>query len=373
MKSSSGKYYIGLDHLRALAVVMVFCWHFIHSRNIVPLDGSAPWFAPLSLLTQGYTGVSLFMVLSGYLFARLTDGQRLLHGRFWLNRALRLLPLLTVVVVVACLKSIFFTHELDVPHALLWGWLAPTLPQGAWSITVEMHFYLLLPVILWVAARSRAALLVIVAAAIGMRVAIHGLTEYTEYLSYYTMVGRIDQFLLGCLAYQWRSSIQGRHAWWLLAAALFCGLMSYVDHQGSLFSRSTDMSSWWVVMTTIEGVFYGLTVAWYDTSFKHSTGPVSRFAAMVGRYSYSIYLLHTFVVFRLAELIHRQVLSLDSAPLALLAALVCLVLFLPVAALSYTLIEAPFLQRRVRYTVPLSELAEARETAPGEVKGRPAC
>ncbi len=352
---------MGLDHLRALAVLMVFCWHFIHSSNIVPLDGSAPWFAPLSLLTQGYTGVSLFMVLSGYLFARLTDGQRLLHGRFLANRVLRLLPLLTVVILAAYVKSLVTHDGLDVPHRLLWGWLGPTLPQGAWSITVEMHFYLLLPLILWLAARSRGALLLIVLAALALRVVIHGLTEHIGYLSYYTMVGRIDQFLLGCLAYHWRSSIQGKHAWWLLAAAFFCGLMSYVDHQGSLFSQRTDMSSWWVFITTIEGVFYGLTVAWYDTSFQHSTGRASRFAAMVGRYSYSIYLLHTFVVFRLAEFVDRHVLSLDNAPLALLAAFVCLVLFLPVAALSYKLIETPFLKRRLGYTVPKPELAEPRE------------
>jgi peptidoglycan/LPS O-acetylase OafA/YrhL len=354
MRSSSGKYYAGLDHLRALAVLMVFCWHFIHSRDIVPLEGSAPWFAPLSLLTQGYTGVSLFMVLSGYLFARLTDGQRLLYGPFLLNRGLRILPLLSIVVLAACLKSIFFTHELDVPNALLWGWLGPTLPQGAWSITVEMHFYLLLPLILWLAAKSRMALLLIVAAAIAMRVAIHGLTDHVEYFSYYTLVGRIDQFLLGCLAYHWRSSIQGRHGWWLLAATLFCGWMSYVDHQGSLFARQHDMSPWWTVATTIEGVFYGLTVAWYDTSFTHGRGQVSRFVAMVGRYSYSIYLLHAFVVFRLAEFIHHKVLSLDNVPIALLAAAICLVLFLPVAALSHKLIEQPFLSRRVRYAVPKS-------------------
>lgn len=372
MKSSSGQYYIGLDHLRALAVFMVFSWHFIHSRDIVPLDGSAPLFLPLSLLTQGYGGVSLFMVLSGYLFARLTDGQQLLYGRFLFNRALRLLPLLVVVVSLAYVKSIVTHEDLDLPQRLSWGWLAPVLPQGGWSVTVEMHFYVMLPVILWVAATSRVGLLLIVLAAMAGRAVIHALDGPMEYLSYYTMIGRVDQFLLGCLAYQWRHMIQGRHALWSLAAIVFCGLMSYVDHQGSMFSKSHDMSTWWIFFTTIEGIFYGLTVAWYDTSFRHSTGRSSKFLAMVGRYSYSIYLLHTFVVFRLADFINHKILVIENTYLALLASAVSLVLFLPVAALSYRLIEAPFLKRRVIYTKPKLALGQPPDAARDEIPVRQA-
>lgn len=367
MKSSSGQYYIGVDHLRALAVLMVFSWHFIYSHDILPLDGSAaPSFAPLSLLSQGYTGVSLFMVLSGYIFARLTDGQQLLYGRFLINRALRLLPLLTVVMALAHVKSIITNDGIDVPSRLLWGLLAPALPQGGWSITVEAHFYVLLPIILWIAAKSRAGLLMLVLAAMALRSTVYVLDGPMEYLSYYTMVGRLDQFLLGCLAYQWRHVIHGRHAWWSLAAVAFCGFMSYVDHQGSMFSKNPDMSPWWIFFTTIEGAFYGLSVAWYDTSFKHpAPGRASKLVAMVGRYSYSIYMLHAFVVFRLADFINRKLIHIESIYLALALSAACLLLFLPVAALSYRLIEAPFLKFRVIYTRPrpaaASHVAAAEE------------
>ena len=33
MKSSSGEYYVGLDHVRGLAAFMVFSWHFSHVNN----------------------------------------------------------------------------------------------------------------------------------------------------------------------------------------------------------------------------------------------------------------------------------------------------------------------------------------------------
>jgi rhamnosyltransferase len=64
MKSSSGKYYIGLDHVRAVAVYIVFTRHFIYLGN----NHSVPFLTfPVSLLIEGHTGVALFMSLSGYL------------------------------------------------------------------------------------------------------------------------------------------------------------------------------------------------------------------------------------------------------------------------------------------------------------------
>ncbi len=65
MKSSDGHYFQGLDHIRALAAFVVFAWHFVHF-NEGHLAG--PLVFPLSFLTEGHTGVAIFMTLSGYLF-----------------------------------------------------------------------------------------------------------------------------------------------------------------------------------------------------------------------------------------------------------------------------------------------------------------
>lgn len=349
MKSSSGDYYVGLDHLRALAVFMVFCWHFVHSHNIIPLDASAPWFAPLTLLSEGYTGVALFMVLSGYLFARLTNGKQVRFGAFMLNRGLRLLPLLSVVMVLAYVKSLLTGEALDLPSRLLQGWFAPTLPQGAWSITVEMHFYLLLPALLWLAGKSLYNLLGVVMVAVLARQVLYAAGGDLDFLAYHTMLGRIDQFVLGLLAFHLRDRIQGRHLLWVMGAVCFVAMMSYIDHRGSMLAKQPELSHWWVVMTTTEGLFYGLTVAWYDNSFRHTTGPVSTFIAWIGRCSYSIYLLHSFAVFKMSQWINAHLFSLANVNLSLAVATVCFLLFLPVGYLSYRFIELPFLRRRVPY------------------------
>ena len=102
-------------------------------------------------------------------------------------------------------------------------------------------------------------------------------------------------------------------------------------------------------MPTMEGLAYGLLIAWYDNSFRHSTGGFSRFVARIGTYSYSIYLLHFFVVFEVAEAVHRHVIDLSNLHLALLFALLCFPVMVPIGYLSYRFIETPFLRFRTRY------------------------
>jgi len=95
MRASSGLYVSRLDHVRALAAFLVYCWHFVHTH--VPYD-HVPVFAPISLLEEGHIGVALFMTLSGYLFAKIIDGRPINLGRFYRNRVLRLAPLLALAL-----------------------------------------------------------------------------------------------------------------------------------------------------------------------------------------------------------------------------------------------------------------------------------
>src|SRR5262245_59261357 len=154
MRSSSGAHFIALDHVRALAAFMVFAWHFTHAVEGYPVPFDyVPALVPLSLLDEGHTGVALFMTLSGYLFAKLLDGKSIDYGAFLWNRAVRLLPLLAVVIVmVGLMKFVAGESVTRYAYEILNGVWAPTLPNGAWSITVEFHYYVILPLFLWLLA-----------------------------------------------------------------------------------------------------------------------------------------------------------------------------------------------------------------------------
>jgi peptidoglycan/LPS O-acetylase OafA/YrhL len=356
MKSSSGDYYRGLDHVRALAALLVFVWHFFHGRHgtVVPFDGMA-WWGPLVVFDEGHTGVGLFMTLSGYLFARLLDGRTVDYPQFFWNRAVRLLPLLLLVMVANAAMEAWQQHDLRAAYWFLLrmpqGLLLPTWPNGGWSITVEAHFYLLLPWLMMLKARQPAMLLLVIATAMLFRAGYRAAVGEVQNLAYWTIVGRIDQFVLGILAFQFRAHLIGRHR---LAAAIgiaFVLIYMGLNQLGGLWGqRSHPSTRWvWVVLPTLEGATFAALIAWYDGSFAHRRGRVSDAVAKVGEYSYSIYLLHFFVVFKLARWIQAHGIDLSSFPVALATALLAFVAMMPIGYLSMRFVERPFLALRRRY------------------------
>ncbi|WP_417913495.1 acyltransferase family protein [Candidatus Electronema sp. JM] len=354
MKSSTGKYFIALDHVRAFAAFIVFTWHFIHVNNgqLAP-----PPIFPLSLLTEGHTGVALFMALSGYLFAKLLDGKRIVYTHFILNRFLRLAPLLAAVIFIIGLKELLVGHNI-IAYAknIVFGVIMPYFPNGGWSITVEFHFYLVLPILLFLSRKWNYSLLLVIFLSIAVRFILHQDFGEIQKLSYFTIVGRIDQFVFGMLAYQFKRYVSRKHLLLFFSFLLFSGFYWYFDYQGGFYKNPSypSPSIIWVFMPTIEGLFYASFISWYDNSFKHSTGKLSRFIALIGTYSYSIYLLHFFVVFRMANFVNDHIIDISNKYLSILFSIPSFLLIIPVCYLSYRFIESPFLLFRTKYIEKIS-------------------
>jgi peptidoglycan/LPS O-acetylase OafA/YrhL len=356
MRSSTGAHFVALDHVRAVAAFMVFAWHFVHGPNGWPVQFNAlPAVFPLVLLDEGHTGVALFMTLSGYLFAKLLDGKAVDYRAFLWNRALRLLPLLCLVILIVGIGHWLSGRPL-MPYvrSVIGGVVLPTLPNGGWSIAVEFHFYLVLPLILWLLRRKSWLPLAIIATAIAARVLVFFERAEVQSLAYWTIVGRIDQFVLGILAFHFRGMIANRH---LLAGTVIAVLVAFFvwfDVRGGFyhFDGYPCHSAVWIVLPTIEGLCYAAAIAWYETSFSPGSGPVSRFVGRIGEYSYSMYLLHFFVVFKAAQFIDAHVMDLSSFYVACVWALVCFLALVPVCHLTFEYVEAPFLALRRSYVRP---------------------
>lgn len=349
MKSSTGQYFQALDHVRALAAFVVFAWHFIHFQQ-GQLAG--PLAFPLSLFTEGHTGVAIFMTLSGYLFARLLDNRKLLFIPFLWNRVLRLAPLLVLVFTLLALQRWWVgALNADFFRTLLEGFVRPVWPNGGWSIAVEMHFYLVLPLLLWLAARSPRYLLWVVAAAVALRLAVWQITGEVQSLAYWTLLGRIDQFVLGIWFFHYRNALVGRGGWVALGVLAFLLFWYGFDAQGGFYVSPAypSPSPVWVVITLFEGLAYGMFIAWYDGWFRQSDSRWATWVAAIGTYSYSIYLLHFFVVFEMPAFVHTRLFALDNPYVLLLMAIPCFLLLVPLAWASYRWVESPFLRFRRRY------------------------
>jgi peptidoglycan/LPS O-acetylase OafA/YrhL len=355
MRSSSGYHFVALDHVRAVAAFMVFAWHFTHG---VGGGGSpvhfnyAPVLFPLSLLDEGHTGVALFMTLSGYLFAKLLNGKAISYHLFLWNRALRLLPLLFVMIFLVGIKELAKGREIyPYLQSVARGAIFPTLPQGGWSITVECHYYLILPIFLWLMRRSKWLPIIIIVLAIIGRCLLYIQNGEIQSAAYLTIIGRVDQFAFGMLLFQFRSFFVNRHA---LAISIFAAFVAFYwlfDIAGGFYNLPSYPSPnvVWIALPTIEGATYATLIAWYDSSFLFSKTGLSKFVGLIGTYSYSIYLLHMFIVFHAASFINTRVMDISNFYIACLWSAATFILMVPIGYVSYRYIESPFLKLRTRY------------------------
>jgi peptidoglycan/LPS O-acetylase OafA/YrhL len=231
------------------------------------------------------------------------------------------------------------------------GIIYPTLPNGGWSITAEFHFYLVLPALLWFSRKSKFSLPIALVLMICVRLLLHNIHGEVQGLAFSTIFGRLDQFILGIIAYRWHSLLTGQHLKAAFAAIAFLLFYWWFNIQGGFYNNPSypSPSLIWVFMPTIEGVIYAILIAWYDNSFSHSTNRLSSFFSTVGNYSYSIYLLHFFVVFWMANFINDNIIELSNFYLALFFSTCCFLLMVPVGYLSYRFIESPFLKLRTQY------------------------
>lgn len=148
------KHMPALDVLRGLAVLAVVFYHgFFY---LVP---AFPWHNRLAaslfhLTSFGWTGVNLFFTLSGFLITgNLIDSQAKpnFYSRFYIRRALRILPAYFLVLLILGLTRISSPKYLWVCVIFLANW--PTLLLHSqftsyrvlWSLAVEEQFYLVWP------------------------------------------------------------------------------------------------------------------------------------------------------------------------------------------------------------------------------------
>jgi peptidoglycan/LPS O-acetylase OafA/YrhL len=201
--------------------------------------------------------------------------------------------------------------------------------------------------------KSRFLPLTIIVAAFALRWFIYHVQGEIQSLAYWTIIGRIDQFALGMFVYQFRSYFARRH---VLAIAILTGFTIfywYFDLRGGFYLSPSYPSPRpiWLFLLTIEGIVYAIGVAWYDSSFSHSTTGVSKLIGHMGEWSYSFYLLHRFVAPESAKFIHERIMDISNFYLSCVWSAIFFLLTMPVMYLSYRFIETPFLKLRKRYIV----------------------
>jgi peptidoglycan/LPS O-acetylase OafA/YrhL len=150
-----------LDTIRGIAILSVFAFHaleyLVRPQYVRPLWEQIP----LAIAFQGWAGVNLFFVLSGFLITGILLDSRdrpTYFSRFYLHRALRILPayyLMLLVLLLLGRAGIFVEKDLGAFLALSLIYMANLAPMFGvnvaywvlWSLAVEEHFYLVWPTV----------------------------------------------------------------------------------------------------------------------------------------------------------------------------------------------------------------------------------
>ncbi len=345
----------GLDGLRAVAVFAVIGFHYYR------------W------PTGGASGVELFFVLSGFLITSLLleewrERSRISLPRFYLRRALRLLPALWFLLAVWAILAAHAGHFQWTPlvYGLTYTTNLATIIQGhypglshLWSLGNEEQFYLLWPLLLLVMLKRRwqSLRLVTVAATLALaEIVVRDALGHPFSLSFL----RFDAMLIGCIAgILFASPLHGKLRAFCCAppvAAAGAAMLTYlllrppvwaiavgghrIQPENLAFSLSAVITIVWVV----EGCPGFRPAIW---------ALASRPVAYLGRTSYAIYLWHPVVG---AWLLWHKGAALQSerwgAPIAI-------VLSVGMASVSYWLVERRFLRMKWRLSPTGSHDADA--------------
>ena len=326
-----------VEILRGLAVALVVAYHL-----------------KISAIASGFIGVDVFFVLSGFLMASaITSTTKESIFNFYERRARRVLPAAIIIAILFLITAPilflpFETQEVNksltailllVPNFLFWldnsyfddSSFRPLLHY--WSLGVEFQYYLVFPLLLWVF-RAKFILFVLLLATTALGSIL--LTELSSRTAFFLLPTRIWEFLIGYLAYQillrnWRPCTTYSDFISLTALASLLGL-SFADIPEAKFPGVYAFTP--VILTFIYLVF-GLEKT------KLLPLGLDKLLRFLGKFSYSIYLVHFPVIFYFTynSFYRWKELSIKSIVYATIVTLI-------LAVCSYYFIEEPFRNKK---------------------------
>jgi peptidoglycan/LPS O-acetylase OafA/YrhL len=309
---------VQLDWLRGVAILLVLLHHTPMPAS--DLGSIEPFVAPF--IRIGWSGVDMFFILSGFLVGGLLFSEIAKTGsinvrRFLIRRAFKLWPSYAVFIVYYVAKLIHrgdsvsgalravwpnFVHlqnyiHVENPFALA--------PEHTWSLAVEEHFYLTLPLLLLFLIhcmrRERLSLIPWLAAALlivclGLR-ATNVARPFYRYTHLFPTHLRIDTLFLGvCLSYLyyfqaplWRRFAVRKTLPLALGLAFIAPMLWLPGKSPFVFTAGITMLAFGYAFLLVAAVPPPGQPAPASAFWR---SPLVRGVAWIGLYSYSIYLWH---------------------------------------------------------------------------------
>ncbi len=281
--------FVFVDALRGISAIWIVVFHVFASGRLGSLELMLPeWIR--WVIHMGYLGVTVFFVLSGFVIAHSFDRQRVdapSIGWFVIRRSVRLDPpywlsIAAMVVVARALpsSSVLVAHMFYLQDLLRMEPLSPAY----WTLCLEIQFYLLFALLLGTAYRFRSnctdhrSLRVIFAVA--------------ALVAAVFPVGLADPATLpaGLFLPRWYTFLVGAFACWAINGTI--PRFAFYGYVAALFVCAIELRHGdAVVATVIAALLLGVGRAGALGNWLHWQ-PLQ----LLGRTSYSLYLLHNPII-----------------------------------------------------------------------------
>ncbi len=353
--SKNMKYVSRLDHLRFLAASMVIFYHtFTDNFGL----GHSTYNPFMGLVEQGHMGVGLFMVLSGYLLTSIAYGKQVKYFDFIKNRILRIYPLyLLCVIVMLCgwRLDYTFTQALSLFFPFVNTLQDVKLPLFGhlWTVAVELQFYLIFPFLVrFLEEKGVGFALALLAVTVFFKILLWKSMGSVTNVSYITLLGRIDQFMVGMLAaYLVKRFMDNRKISpaWLLASLGFAAVVIsiFAGNEGLI---GIDQSWFMALWPTVEALMWAFLIVAYAHANFRMPASLDLSLARLGQLSFSMYCMHYVIIPFTRD--HWATVGLTSSGMldvivqSAFLTIPCIVLF---SMLTFGVIEKPFLSLKSRY------------------------
>lgn len=288
------KYKLEISGYRALAISSVILYHL--SNNLLP---------------NGYLGVDIFFVISGYLIGghihSSIEKNTFSLGRFWKRRFMRIIPASSTMIFITAGYHYFyeFLPEFQIKaeagfYSLLslvniyfwkynqgyWSTSSELFPYlHMWSLSLEEQFYFCLPIYIFLIFKFKYnALLLTISLSIFSFILFYSLSSYYELASFYLLFFRGWELLIGYIVYLFKRIIKC-HIGYRKLLFEFWGL-SFI-----IFSFFCEIDSLPLNVFAVLGISFLIISISSQRSLLKTLFSMPLFN-IVGKLSYSLYLWH---------------------------------------------------------------------------------
>lgn len=337
-----------LDSLRGIAILMVILVHsWIASGYVIPF------------FLIGQRGVQLFFIVSALtlMISLHTRQEPRRWSSYFVRRFFRIAPMFYLALVgnlilTASRGSQFNAGELLLGFTMMHGFspeLINHIVIGGWSIAVEVLFYLVLPLIFrWVKTLMASAVLLAVAASVCGFVSWQLAGIYPGAAEYFTFLWFVVEFPVFCA---------GILLYFAIAHIKVANLQQRTKALLSLFLTTVGVLGLCLVPVNnstlyVSTLFLSLFVL--GLSLVNWSLFVNRFLSFTGTISYSMYLIHFFVIKFVLHVLGLEVLPENGYRTMIIYFVLVTAITMPLSYVTWRYIETPFIKLGNRVVARMS-------------------